>query len=265
MKKCNVKKDINSQLDELFEEWIKSIDNRPFVRDGLMLKYDESIDVEKKWINSEKRIAFLLKDQNQDANEDKRWSEDIRGWLRSEDNTTSRDVSTKFIKNIANVFYGLKNIGYEDYEQVWFGELKNDKVREHFNREAFALVECKKEPGSSRITDSVLKKHINRDFLFLQKEIEILNPNIIVCCGRPIFDFVIKMFSRDGLCEYGINGNLRFCKEKNTIIMYSGHPSGRGSQRNFHDIFLQLYRDFILTEDGKYFLHVSKKGPSPPV
>lgn len=45
---------INVALDGLFNEWKSSYD-APFVRDGLMLKTDESIDVEDLWLHTGRR------------------------------------------------------------------------------------------------------------------------------------------------------------------------------------------------------------------
>lgn len=42
---------INQQLDSLFEEWSQSCDH--FIKDGIMLKADITIDVNDAWIFSE--------------------------------------------------------------------------------------------------------------------------------------------------------------------------------------------------------------------
>ena len=67
---------ITTKLDELFAEWQLSCSH--FVKDGIMLKPDTNIDVEVAWLHSERRIAFLLKDQNQGIGE--HWDDDARLW-----------------------------------------------------------------------------------------------------------------------------------------------------------------------------------------
>lgn len=98
----------HSQLDELFEEWKQEslkydeprepIENGRiiFTDDGLVEKSDElKIDVEKEWRKSDKRVMFILKDQPSE------WCNDARLWLKTPEN---RELKSKFIHNIANIF-----------------------------------------------------------------------------------------------------------------------------------------------------------------
>lgn len=241
---------INVALDGLFNEWKSSYD-APFVRDGLMLKTDESIDVEDLWLHTGRRVAFLLKDQNQGRGE--HWDDDARLWLRGDRRT--QELKRPLFRNIANLFYGLSNVSVEEYAQFWYGELCPDAVREHFNCRPFAFVECKKVPGGSRLSDKVLRGYLRRDCAYLSKEMEILNPNILVCCGGPIFDFAIRMYGKDRLHSYGINGNLRYSVEKNVVLLYCGHPANSFVCREmFYDVTMDLFRNFLKTEDGRTFL-----------
>ena len=244
---------ITTKLDELFAEWQLSCSH--FVKDGIMLKPDTSIDVEEAWLHSERRIAFLLKDQNQGIGE--HWDDDARlwplyeGWPRGQ-----------MFHIIANTFYGLSHIDIEDYNQFWYGELDPNKVIEHFNHYPFAFIECKKEPGGARLDDLTLRQYLTTKphSTFLSKEIEILNPNIIVCCGGPIFDFCINLFGIENLRDYGYNGNLKYCKSKNLIILYCEHPAKpHTNKQRYHEVTMDLLREFIKTEDGKCFLDTIKQ------
>lgn len=95
-----------------------------------------------------------------------------------------------------------------------------------------------------------------RDAAFLSKEIEILNPNILVCCGGPIFDFAIKMYGKYDLHDYGINGNLKYAVQKNIVLIYCEHPAKRFMHsETFYDVTMDLFRVFLKTEDGKTFYH----------
>ena len=243
---------INQQLDTLFEGWSRSCDH--FIKVGLMLKPDATIDVNKAWINSERRIAFLLKDQNQGKGE--HWDEDSRLWPRCEGWPKGQ-----LFQIIANSFYGLSHIDSEDYNQVWFGELNHSKVIDFFNRNPFAFIECKKEPGGSTLNDSNLRQYLTQEphSTFLSKEIEILNPNIIVCCGGPIFDYCINLFGKENLNDYGHNGNLKYNKDRNTVILYCEHPAKpRTNKQRYHDVTMDCFREFVKTEDGRTFIQKIK-------
>lgn len=57
----------NSELDELFEQWIASYPQEAnatgrFCKDGLVLKNGGSNDINRAWAGAERRIMFLLKD-----------------------------------------------------------------------------------------------------------------------------------------------------------------------------------------------------------
>lgn len=248
---------INQELDRLFNDW-KPFCNY-FVKDGIMLKPNRQIDVDEAWINSERRIAFLLKDQNQSAGNGQHWDDDTRLWLT----TDNQLPKGQLFQIIANLFYGLWHIDTDEYNQVWFGELKQDKVVKLFNEYPFAFIECKKEPGDQNLKDSVLRHYLQEKphADFLSKELEILNPNIIVCCGGPIFDFCINLYGKDNLHNYGQSGNLKFSKKNNTIIIYCEHPAKPGTNKQrFHDVTLDLFREFVKSEDGYYFLQTIKEG-----
>lgn len=62
-----MKKDItyNERLDKLFEKWKSSYDEADierFCEDGIMLKSDDSIDVNSEWEDVSRRVMFMLKD-----------------------------------------------------------------------------------------------------------------------------------------------------------------------------------------------------------
>ena len=81
----------------------------------------------------------------------------------------------------------------------------------------------------------------------------------MVCCGGPIFDFCINLFGIENLRDYGYNGNLKYCKSKNLIILYCEHPAKpHTNKQRYHEVTMDLLREFIKTEDGKYFLDTIK-------
>lgn len=244
------------RLEKLFDDW-KPFCNF-FVKDGLMLKPNKQIDVEEAWIYSERKIAFLLKDQNQSEGKGSHWDDDCRLWLDKEDQLPQGQL----FEIIANLFYGLGHIDEEEFNQVWFSELKHERVIDYFNHSPFAFIECKKEPGDSKLNNSTLRHYLQDEphSSFLSKELEILSPNIIVCCGGPIFAYCINLYGKEKLRDYGYNGNLKYNKERNIVILYCEHPAKPCTNKeNYHNTTLDNFREFIKTEDGKYFLRTIKK------
>lgn len=243
---------INSQLDALFEKWSKV--RMPFVYDGILYKRDNSINIEKEWLSSNRRVLFLLKDQNQFG---KHENDDARRWILDSDKTAN--IKQRFIHKIANLVYGYSNITQNN--PIPYESLNNEEVKACFNVIPFALMECKKQPGGSRVTDKVLSDCMENDKDFIVEEIEILNPNIIVCCGGVQFDFMINLFGKDNLIGYGYGNdlwkNLMYSRKHNLVILYAGHPSSRGKYSSYYDYYennMHNFREFLNSEDGKRFL-----------
>jgi len=245
---------INEQLDALFMAWKPEKNIEHFVKDGLMLKSkDRNIDVDAEWLKLSRRILFLLKDQPQKENE--RCCQDSRTWTEDENNS---GLYGTLFSRIANLFYGLSQITTDKDRQVWYGELDDIKVRNHFNTIPFGFMECKKEPGDTTIDNKELTMVMERDKNFINAEIDIINPNIIVCCGAPQYGFMINKYGKENLHEYGYGNknqkNLQYYPDKNIVILYVEHPSVVAKDNEYYDISMNNFREFLKSEDGKKFL-----------
>ena len=276
---CNMEKYVEKQLNEsyngklteLFKEWKASYGSDKqhlFVEDGLVVKYkDESTgyDINEQWQKSPRKIAFLLKDCPDD------WGYDARrllvGYGGNEKSqrlaANVRNIKGRFFHNLARMLYGLSAMT-DDYKGV---ELANEmtnigKLREAFNEIPFAYIECKKLAGGKTCANVALNSAMSRDNEFLAKEIEILKPNIIVCCGGEVFDNVVANYFKGVIpeedCRWdyvfddnGEKGDFRckmyYYKEHGVLLFDSYHPSARVSWRMTEKVFSPL-REFF----GKY-------------
>ena len=170
-------KNIEKELEDLFFEWhsrMKAKDSSShFTRDGLMYNSLPNEQNEGVWFSSPKRVLFLLKDQNQIGEGEEKWDEDIREWLVNTVNDTTeqklskkeanRNLDSRFIRNIAYLLWGLSKADNEN--PWWYNEVTKhfDEVKEFFNTQPFAIVECKKLPGGGKLVPKELKRHL-RDF-----------------------------------------------------------------------------------------------------
>ncbi len=232
----------NEKLNVLFEKWeAKSIENgedQAFCSDGLMYKYGHDKNyVDELWDKSKKRILFLLKDP-------KELSGDSREWLYYEKN---RQLQFPFIKKLAYVLYGLSTV--KDGKTADFWDITHEELMECFNEIPFAYVESKKQAGESSISNGKLKKYINLYKEYLTEEINILNPDIVICFGGEQHDFAVNDLFKNA---EKIDNNIHLHKPTNTLIIYSYHPSYfKFSTESFYiDImcqygkFLAKYPDF---------------------
>lgn len=242
----------HSQLERLFQEWreesLKYDEPREacengriiFTEDGLVEKLDSlGVDVEKEWRESEKRIMFILKDQPSE------WCNDARLWLRQR--PENRELKSRFIHNIANIFWGLY---YADKEHpCTSAEMREsfDKIKECFNTKPFALVESKKQGGKTSISNTTLKEYLRRYGNFLKREMEILKPNMIVCTSAIIYSFVCECFLAKELIKIDdVHNSVRFHKKSGTLIFCSYHPSA--PNKNYEEIYegvMYHYRAFL--------------------
>ena len=207
---------INQELDNLFGEWIKDYsehEKQKFCRDGLVykrLEENSDYDIEEEWSTAPRKILFLLKDQNDPGQTDKenQVGSDLRHWLDGDSEICKNNCKIKgrFIKRIAQLLYLLSywtpdnNINFEKHVS------RKDKiVRDCFNSVPFALVESKKLIGTSSISDEVLEKAIEQDKERLKEELEILKPNIIVCCGNPQYNYIKGFYFKDITPDISIN------------------------------------------------------------
>lgn len=88
----------------------------------------------------------------------------------------------------------------------------------------------------------------------MEKEIKILNPNIIVCTNNNIYNFVINMFGgEDEFLKIQGHNSIRIRPAKNDvealIILNTYHPSARQSYITFFEGAMDHYRAFLNNSD----------------
>lgn len=253
----------NALLDTLFEQWKNSYDEadkKRFCEDGIMLKADDSINVDSEWEHASRRILFLLKD-NPDG------GHDTRLWLKDEKKgDNNKNLRTLFIKRIAQAFYGLLYCNHNNIDEINHSVInsrnKTGLVKKTWNERPFAFVEAKKLSGEKTVSESQLNRALQRDAKFLKEEFDILCPNVIVCCdntGDSLFDFVTTCYlkNKDDFQEYGgkyileddsvvpnLTTCLRYYPFDRIVVIKSYHPSARVGWKFLEKIF-SPYRAFI--------------------
>ncbi len=252
---------LNTSLDALFGRWISAIavnegkydEDVLFSKDGLMYKNDVPFDVtDKEWRELSKRVMFIAKDNNAT------WSDDTRLWLKSTSLDTEKNITDKkknrrlenpFLKRVAFLLWGLHKINHT--QEWWYGELKAhyQEMVDFFNECQFAFVEAKKQPGGSSISDKTLSIHLTKYGSFLGEEIEILNPNYIVCFGPVIFGYVLSMYAKKGELRQ-LNKNLYLAIDREQqiqrVILYASHPRDRRySDKEYYEDNIYWIRDYL--------------------
>lgn len=249
------------KLNALHKEW-KGRLGTDYTFDGVMYHEGETEEeTVRKWFDSPKRVAILLKDQHQFNKNGETWDEPINLWFKNvkEDANwkpeevahwnngaaANRELKSRFVKNIACIVWGLTKIE-KGAEWTYADVTANiEEVKKYVNTQPFALVECKKYPGGPACSNTILIQHLNNYGDLLKRELELLNPNMIVCTSGIIYERVLKMYPEDELVAIPEHNHVTYHQKSGTLIFCSYHPSARKSNATIYEYVMTLYRAFL--------------------
>lgn len=195
------------QYDNLFSRWQSARPDYFFVHDGIIN--------EKEYGKANPRILFLLKESNDDFTE-----------VATKDGTINPTTgsSTLFWRKINIIKYVI--------QKAWKGETTCFSEIETYKNElikGIAYVNIKKNAQNKSITDERdLSSYAKKDASFLQEQIALLSPQVVVCGGT------IKQY--DMIYPEGCETlTYRTHFQKNKLVIDAYHPSYEGES------FEQLY------------------------
>lgn len=231
--------------DELLKLW-KEYDNKcpnssDFMEDGLLRNGCES-----NWNEYNPcRVLFLLKECCEPGG-------DVRDWLNP-NNPANREFGTidRNGKKKRNIFYplacilfGIKYWYDHDYKTCSF-EYAIQNVGHIHTEIPFAYVEAKKLPGGATANNNEIKQYVREHKDFLQKEIDLLNPTIIICCDN-------------GVCR--LEKTVRELTEGKTVsIVTAYHPCARMSVEKMYFRVMNSLNPFNKYDEVKNILNTSFK------
>jgi hypothetical protein len=200
------------QLDALFQEWRGRQGEQAagFAPDGII--------EEPAWDAAPRKVLFLAKEPNE-------YSDDLRVlWRR------------KPWKTLGRWAYGLQNV--QESRIPHFVEATQD-YRNAFA--ACAIVNLKKSPGGSSADPQEIQKALESNCDFVLREMEIIRPDIVVCCGT--FDSVQKcLLPLPQVVEANAEGWYIF--QSMVLIKYC-HPSAPYSESMMYYGLVGAYHAFL--------------------
>ena len=140
---------------------------------------------------------------------------------------------------------------YEDSKQMM------DEVIKCFNTVPFVLLESKKAMGKTSISNKELGISLQNDKLFL-RELDVLQPNMIVCTSELIYHEVIKHYKEKQI-EIPEHNSIRILPNSGKLVFCSYHPSWWCTRKVYYSV-MNHYRAFLKSEEyqrfkfGKYIL-----------
>ena len=228
------KNDYEQKIGGLFERWKQARPNygNDFVHDGI-------VDFEK-WCEAKPKVLYLLKEAYLDD-----------GW--EPDMGITNTVGNRFSKNIARWHNVLKEL-YQDYAK----EPSYNVVNLPKEIVDIALIEVKKvNQGRSTSESRDINSFAANDKVFLQEQIEIINPQVIVCCGT-IDAYGEIIYGNEKWDDINVKSeaslskesdNKRFCyKHRGRLVIDFYHPTPIG--RSDEDLFAMFC---CMIKNGKVF------------
>jgi len=223
-------KEYNDQLDELFKEWKEK-------RRGYEKLTEDGILIFKKWEEQPLKILFLLKEAYQKDT-----------CFRK--NPLQKDGA--FNNNIGLWRYLLLKIWKEPTKPISFSDANKVLSQDPHNLIGdIAIVEVKKNnegKGTSKPKD--ILKYAKDDKGYLQKQIDLINPHIVVCCGTGDSYFEIYGWNNKVNPLNTVNKKYSCYSHSNRLMIDFYHPSHKRYSGGFPALFELLG---VLLKNGNVF------------
>ena len=175
----------SKQMKELFERW-KNDHNRDsgcdnqdvFIPDGIIC--EEEYEYERPeilFISKESNLDPALKNNEVKGNTDCFW---VRSTVISGNAKAETGSGTKYINVLANL---CNSILEED---------KNTENKSWDNLKKCAYINLNKRGGHGSCDNNALVEYVKKHKLLIRQQIRIIDPKVIVCCSKTVYDLVTK-------------------------------------------------------------------------
>ena len=166
------------QINQLLDQWESERNYKPFVRDGILIKDD--------WDKATPKILFLMKESHKNSN----WWD-----IADKPISTIKNGKTKKIwQNILRWKYLIKHHITLDILPT-FPEMSDipEIADNDGDLTEIAYVNVSKELGESSSKAKHIQNKAIEDQVFLTKQIDLINPDIVVCANtfwayHPIYN-----------------------------------------------------------------------------
>ena len=223
-----IKKEYKQKSDVLLKKWHqgKYKDADDFSYDGI-----SDFDI---WSNQSLKVLYLLKETNSNF----------------QPSICEQKINGSFGLNLARWDYAIKCIFKNPDTIPKFPD--DDDLPKYFDKLGVAMVEVKKVAGGGNSNNIEIESFAFNDKKELKEQIELINPQFIVCCGTLTSYEIIYDWKPDKIDNNYFddnNGNdCSFWIHDNRLVLYFYHPSLRG--RGKEEVYSLLCKMLV---EGKAF------------
>lgn len=231
----------------------RKIDRISCDREGAKPNRDGPIELEK-WYDknkrsrpSEFRILFLLKEA---------YGDDIQGLdltklRREESSLMCMDAGEGRPTYAPMVAIANMLVMNQQYDQV---QINSTKAYTTF-KECSAIVEVKKEYGTSKSSNSNIKRHARNNQKIIEEQIVVYNPNVVILCGNNIYENIFITHDVLGHKAFGVpannvgqlrvNSKFSYYYNDHCIYINTYHPSSRVNKNDYCTEIVEAVRGWM--------------------
>ena len=218
-----------------------------------------------------KKVAFLLKETNGNDPSGVRSGElsdwDYRAWLQEKQAVGMERSGEKLYRTFyslcmwIDVFYDTtaeKAVSFEDY----CADQRSAPENLRKNLAKTAIVNLKKTWGGGSTKWKDLYSYLQNDIAkeVIQKQLDIIDSDIVICGGREVFDFARQIFGTQEK-TLSMNGGktISYFKSNGKIFLDFYHPACRKSREFLYDFSAEVFRTLKNSRKEVYLPHRSRR------
>lgn len=215
--------------------------------------YDGIVD-ETVFCSLSKKVAFLLKETNGNNSDGERPSElsdwDYRAWLQEKQAIGIESSGEKLYRTFyslcmwVDVFYDTiaeKTVSFEDY--CADHRLEPENLRNNLTKTA--IINLKKTWGGGSTQWKDLNSYLQNDAAkeVVQKQLDIIDPNVVICGSREVFDFAKQIFgSPEESLPMNDGTTVSFFCANQMVFLDFYHPACRKSREFLYQFSVEVFR-----------------------
>ena len=121
-------------------------------------------------------------------------------------------------------------------------------------KECSAIVEVKKEYGTSKSRDSNIKRHANDNKKIIEEQITIYDPNVVILCGNNIYENIFithdsghRAFGvlANNVGQLSVNSKFSYYYNDQCIYINTYHPSSRVNKNDYCTEIVEAVRQWM--------------------